>query len=99
MIDISKKYPSVEIDFHENIGVEKSIPIGNMSICPFGSGYLVSIRQFNYKISRRDEPGGWFGGFLEKRAYFFALVDKNFRFCAKSSATWKISPYSRIFGC
>ena len=35
MIDISKKYPSVEIDFHENIGVEKSIPIGNMSICPF----------------------------------------------------------------
>lgn len=83
MIDISKKYPSIEIDFHENIGVEKSIPIGNMSICPFGSGYLVSIRQFNYKISRRDEPGGWFGGFLEKRAYFFALVDKNFRFLRK----------------
>ena len=83
MTDISKIYPSVEIDFHANLGVEKSIPIGNVSICPFGSEYLVSIRQFNYKISRRDEPGGWFGGFLEKRAYFFALVDKNFRFLRK----------------
>jgi hypothetical protein len=86
MTDISKIYPSVEIDFHDVFGVEKTIPLGNMSLCRLDgaeSGYLVSVRQFNYKIRRKDEPGGWFGGFLDKRAYFFAIVDKNFRFLRK----------------
>lgn len=86
MTDISKMYPSEEIDLHDALGVEKTVPLGNMSLCRLDgaeSGYLVSIMQFNYKIRHKDEPGGFFGGSLDKRAYFFAIVDKNFRFLSK----------------
>lgn len=89
MTDIARKYPSEELDFHDALGVEKSIPLGNMSLCRIENGYLVSIRQFNYKIRRKDEPGGWFGGFLEKRAYFFILVDENFRFLRRIDCDMK----------
>ena len=83
MIDISKKYPSTELDFHDALGVEKATPLGNMSLCRVGDRWLMSVRQFNYKIRIKDEPGGWFGDFLEKRAYFFLWADENFRFLGK----------------
>lgn len=82
-MDISKKYPSQVLDFHTELGVDPSIPMGNMSLCRLDDGnYLMSVRQFNYKL----KPHGgcwWLGGFLEKRAYFFIIVDENFNFVKK----------------
>lgn len=83
IMDISKKYPSQQLDFHDELGVDRSIPLGNMSFCRVGDRWLMSVRQFNYKIRIKDEPGGWFGDFLEKRAYFFLWADENFRFLDK----------------
>lgn len=83
MTDISKKYPSQQLDFHDELGVDRSIPLGNMSLCRVGDRWLISVRQFHYKIRIKDDPGGWFGDFLEKRAYFFIWTDENFRFLGK----------------
>jgi len=80
-IDIGYRYPSIPIDFHKPLGIDKSIPLGNMSLCRMDDDkWLMSVRQFNYKIRLGNDKGGWFGGFLDKRAYFFVVTDDEFRF-------------------
>ena len=79
-MDIGRKYPSIPLDYHKELCIDPKIPIGNMSLCRFGDRWLMSVRQFNYI---KGKPGGLFGGFLEKRAYFFIWVDENFRFLGK----------------
>ena len=80
-MDISEKYPYVKVDFRGNLGIGHEINAGNMSLCSFGDRFLVSIRQFNYKIDlNRKDPYVWPCGFYPKRNNHFAIVDSDFNF-------------------
>jgi len=92
-IDIGYRYPSIPIDFHEPLGIDKSIPLGNMSLCRMDDDkWLISVRQFNYKIRLGNDKGGWFGGFLDKRAYFFVVTDDEFRFLDRIECDFDVLP-------
>jgi len=94
MDDVCDLYPFDELDYHGFLGIDPSVPLGNMSFCspsvPGWDGFrLVSVRQFNYRLPyglKKGETPGWLGGFLEKRAYFFIVTDKDFRPVAKIDA-------------
>ena len=83
MMDISKKYPSQVLDYHEQLGIDTKVPLGNMSICRLDEGYLMSIRQFNYRLNPGEKKGHLFGDFFSDRGYVFVIVDKDFNFVRK----------------
>lgn len=101
--DISKVYKSTPIDFHEALGVDKAIPLGNMSFCDIGGidlgggmrepegNLLVSVRQFNYWIETDGVTrcSHMLGDFLGARAYHFAVTDRNFRFIRSLKCQYK----------
>ena len=83
-IDIGTIYPSRPIDFHEELGVDQSIPLGNMSLCPLEDDkYLVSVRQFNYILETGSAKCKMFGDFYKERANFFVICDREFNFLWK----------------
>lgn len=82
--DIARSYESREIDWHKELGVDKSIPIGNMSCCMIGGDrLLVSVRQFNYRMGAPKESQWTAGGFWNGRANHFAIADMDFNFVKK----------------
>lgn len=83
-MDISLSYPSRKLDYHAQLGISNEIPLGNMSVCRLDDGrFLVSVRQFNYKLDPISAKGTLFCDFASHRAYHLALVDRNFDFLAK----------------
>lgn len=80
-MDIAIDYPSRVLDYHAELGVENSIPLGNMSVCRLSDDrFLVSVRQFNYALDPISAMGALFSDFSSNRAYHMAVVDRNFNF-------------------
>lgn len=81
--DIGGRYPYRVLDYHKELGVSNDIPLGNMSFCQVGECRLVSLRQFNYNLGKRDAGCHFFSDFMHDRSYHFFLTDSNFNFVRK----------------
>ena len=83
-IDISSRYPSRLIDYHSDLGVDKSQPLGNMSFCELGDGtYLVSVRQFGYNLMPYTTKLKWIGQNQQFRGYHLVVTDRDFNFISR----------------
>lgn len=84
MFDLSTHYASKRLDYNSALGLDDSVPLGNMGFCNIGPNLrLVAVRQFNYRLHWWHLPNeklGWLGKFLDNRAYYFIVTDSDFNF-------------------
>lgn len=84
MTDIAVIADSVDrLSYRGALGVSPSYPLGNMSLCMLDDGrFLVSVRQFNYRITPKFKYVRR-GGFNLGRDYHFLIADERLGFVRK----------------